>query len=187
MPNNKPHGKVRRRRKRQAAYVFRHRCAYCRRQFDSLEEATLDHIVPRSIWPTWSATALALACWDCNHRKTNRFPLLLALLLAARYPVHDRPAAFMDDRSTVHGEPTRPARNAPTVHGSQPTVHGSGGVFTAAPQAFMPPLTLATWRLLARLAHAQGSTPDQRRQPREHPTGHAADHPESTPTEGVAA
>ncbi|MEV6945766.1 HNH endonuclease signature motif containing protein [Streptomyces sp. NPDC051172] len=80
MPN-KPHGDVRRRRKRQVAYVFRHRCAYCRHRFGSLDQATLDHIVPRSVWPTWSATALALACLDCNHRKADRFPLSIALLL----------------------------------------------------------------------------------------------------------
>ncbi|WP_171107209.1 HNH endonuclease signature motif containing protein [Streptomyces sp. Z423-1] len=81
MPNNKPHGDVRRRRKRQVAYVFRHRCAYCRCRFRSLDRATLDHIAPRSVWQTWSATALALACLDCNHRKADRFPLSIALLL----------------------------------------------------------------------------------------------------------
>ncbi|MGY3204071.1 HNH endonuclease [Streptomyces sp. TE5632] len=80
MPN-KPHRDVRRRRKRQAAYVFRHRCAYCRRRFRTLDDATLDHIVPRCLWHTWSATALALACLDCNHRKADRFPLSIALLL----------------------------------------------------------------------------------------------------------
>ncbi|MEV6121366.1 HNH endonuclease [Streptomyces sp. NPDC052077] len=79
MPN-KPHGDVRR-RKRQVAYAFRHRCAYCRRRFRSLDQATLDHIAPRSVWQTWSTTALALACLDCNHRKADRFPLSIALLL----------------------------------------------------------------------------------------------------------
>lgn len=81
VPNNKPHGEVRRRRKRQVAYVFRHQCAYCRYRFRSLDEATFDHIVPRSVWHTWSATALAVACLDCNRRKADRFPLSIALLL----------------------------------------------------------------------------------------------------------
>ncbi|MGW1903087.1 HNH endonuclease [Streptomyces hirsutus] len=79
--SNKPKGDVRRARKRYAAYIFRHRCAYCRRGFGSLDHATLDHIVPRCLWHTWSATALALACLDCNHRKADRFPLSLALLV----------------------------------------------------------------------------------------------------------
>ncbi|MDT0475042.1 HNH endonuclease signature motif containing protein [Streptomyces sp. DSM 41014] len=90
MPN-KPHGDVRRRRKRQVAYVFRHRCAYCRRRFASLDAATLDHIVPRSVWHTWSASALALACFDCNHRKADRFPLSIALLMLRQIDAN-RPA-----------------------------------------------------------------------------------------------
>ncbi|MGW8066875.1 HNH endonuclease [Streptomyces ziwulingensis] len=146
MPN-KPKGPVRRARKRYAAHVFRYRCAYCRRHFASLDHATLDHIVPRCLWPTWSATALALACLDCNRRKADRFPLSIALLLAVRYPVHAPAAVFTPDRSSVHGEPIAFTATGPTVHGGQ-------GVFTDRAPVF----TLALWRLLALLAHANQST-----------------------------
>ncbi|TWV50245.1 HNH endonuclease [Streptomyces misionensis] len=183
----RPKTAVRRLRKRQLAARDGWRCVYCRRRFRSLAEATLDHVVPYRLLRTWSVGALVLACRDCNHRKGDRFPLLLALLLAARYhPVHGRPAVFTDDRSAVHDEPTALTRNAPAVHGGQSSVHEPGGMFTATPEAFTPPLTLATWRLLTRLAHAQRSTPDHGRQPREHPTKHAANRPESTPTGGTA-
>ncbi|MFJ6692608.1 HNH endonuclease [Streptomyces sp. NPDC091294] len=170
MPN-KPKGPVRRARKRYAAHVFRYRCAYCRHPFASLDTATLDHIVPRSLWHTWSATALALACLDCNHRKADRFPLSIALLLAARYPVHAPAAVFTPDRSSVHGEPI-----AFTTTGA--TVHGQPRAFTDRAPAFTPPSTLALWRLLAQLAHAnqssatapQRSTPHQPESTPRHPT-----------------
>ncbi|WP_225640645.1 HNH endonuclease [Streptomyces werraensis] len=145
MPN-KPCGDVRRRRKRQAAYVFRYRCAYCRRRFRTLDDATLDHIVPRCLWHTWSTTALALACPDCNHRKGDRFPLSIALLLAARHPVH----AFTVARSSVHAGPTVPAAN-------EASVHGGAVAFTRHTPVFTPPLTLAVWRLLARIAYVNQS------------------------------
>ncbi|WP_445395139.1 HNH endonuclease [Streptomyces sp. LE64] len=172
---NKPNIEVRRNRKRRAAYVYRRRCAYCRVAFRSLDEATLDHIVPRSVWHTWTATALALACGDCNQAKANRFPLSIALLLAARYPVHGEPCVFTagvstvhdagpvftaepgvltdqgdvftGEASTVHGEPA-----VPPLNGS--TVHGESVVFTGRTRVPGPVFTLGVWRLLARLAHA---------------------------------
>ncbi|MER7720281.1 HNH endonuclease signature motif containing protein [Streptomyces flaveolus] len=164
---HKPKGPVRRARKRYAAHVFRYRCAYCRHRFASLDHATLDHIVPRCLWPTWSATALALACLDCNRRKADRFPLSIALLLAARYPVHGPAAVFTSDRSSVHGEPI-------VFTATGPTVHGEPAVSTDRAPVFTPPFTLALWRLLARLAHAhQSAAPDPQRS-----TPHQ---PESTP------
>jgi 5-methylcytosine-specific restriction endonuclease McrA len=72
---------TRRLRKRQLAERFGPRCAYCRTEFTDLRHATLDHIVPNSLWPTSTVTALVLACWPCNHRKGDRFPLSIALLL----------------------------------------------------------------------------------------------------------
>ncbi|MFI0192180.1 HNH endonuclease [Streptomyces sp. NPDC017082] len=163
MPKNKPKGPVRRARKRYAAHVFRHRCAYCRCTFRSLEDATLDHIVPRRLWHTWSATALALACLDCNRRKADRFPLLIALLLCALY--ESAPVA---------------------VH---PAVHADGRVFTAGHEAFGTPFTLATWRLLARLAHARQSTPHLHQHPGEHPAVHPdqSTRPDPIETERTAA
>jgi hypothetical protein len=38
-------------------------------------------VVPYSLLRTWSVGALVLACRDCNHRKADRFPLSIALLL----------------------------------------------------------------------------------------------------------
>ncbi|WP_460069514.1 HNH endonuclease [Streptomyces sp. YKOK-I1] len=71
----------RRLRKRQLARRYGPRCCYCRTGFADLRDATLDHIVPNSLYPTGTYSALMLACWDCNHRKGDRFPLSIALLL----------------------------------------------------------------------------------------------------------
>lgn len=73
------------------------------RPFATLREATLDHIVPVSLWRTWSVTALMLACLDCNHRKGDRLPLSLALLLRSTLP------------STGVNEPSTPVDTADTV------------------------------------------------------------------------
>ncbi|MFC9058308.1 HNH endonuclease [Streptomyces sp. NPDC057074] len=73
----------RRVRKEQLARRHGQRCAYCRCPFADLRQATLDHIAPQSLWRTWSVTSLVLACLDCNHRKADRFPLSLALVLLA--------------------------------------------------------------------------------------------------------
>ncbi|MER6073591.1 HNH endonuclease [Streptomyces sp. NPDC001817] len=73
----------RRTRKEQLARRHGQRCAYCRRPFTDLSEATLDHVVPCSLWRSWSVTSLMLACVDCNHAKADRLPLSIALLLLA--------------------------------------------------------------------------------------------------------
>ncbi|MEU6228762.1 HNH endonuclease [Streptomyces sp. NPDC047042] len=57
------------------------RCAYCRAPFAALGEATMDHVVPLSLWRTWSADHLVLACRSCNEAKADRLPLSIALLL----------------------------------------------------------------------------------------------------------
>ncbi|WP_406124990.1 HNH endonuclease [Streptomyces sp. NBC_00989] len=71
----------RRVRKEQLARRHGQRCAYCRRPFADLSEATLDHVAPLSLWRTWSAAALVLACAPCNNAKADRLPLSIALLL----------------------------------------------------------------------------------------------------------
>jgi 5-methylcytosine-specific restriction endonuclease McrA len=86
----KPPTAVRRLRKAQLAARDGQHCAYCRRPFATLAEATIDHVVPYALWRTWSATALCLACRDCNERKANRLPLSLALVLL-RWSQPDRP------------------------------------------------------------------------------------------------
>ncbi|AJF65628.1 HNH endonuclease [Streptomyces vietnamensis] len=71
----------RRGRKAQLAARDGWRCAYCRHPFKDLREATMDHVVPISLYRTWSANALVLACQPCNHIKADRLFLSLALLL----------------------------------------------------------------------------------------------------------
>ncbi|WP_316251460.1 HNH endonuclease signature motif containing protein [Streptomyces fungicidicus] len=71
----------RRRRRVWLARRFGLSCAYCYRPFTFLEQATLDHVVPFSLYRTWSFQNLMLACRPCNQAKGNRLPLSLALLL----------------------------------------------------------------------------------------------------------
>ncbi|QCX76684.1 hypothetical protein C9F11_15075 [Streptomyces sp. YIM 121038] len=132
----------RRVRKEQLARRHGQRCAYCRRPFSCLSEATLDHVAPCSLWRSWSVTSLMLACVDCNHAKANQLPLSLALVLCAAL------------RSTPVNDASTPV--APTV--DAPTVHVNGPALTAAHAVFTAPFTLGLWRLLARLAHAHQPT-----------------------------
>ncbi|WP_262386968.1 HNH endonuclease [Streptomyces sp. TRM49041] len=76
-----------RRRARKVQLARRHgqRCTYCRRPFTELREATLDHIVPQSLFRTWSVVHLVLACRACNQAKADRLPLSIALLLLWSY------------------------------------------------------------------------------------------------------
>ncbi|MBE8478273.1 HNH endonuclease [Streptomyces justiciae] len=84
MRHGHPLNSARRRvRKEQLARRHGQHCAYCRRPFADLSEATLDHIAPKSLWRSWSVTSLLLACADCNQAKANRLPLSLALILLA--------------------------------------------------------------------------------------------------------
>ncbi|MFD4760044.1 HNH endonuclease [Streptomyces sp. NPDC058439] len=142
------------------------RCTYCRRPFTTLREATIDHIVPVSLYRTWAAVNLTLACWSCNHAKADRLPLSMALLLVWW---------TTPSQSTVHRV------EGVDVHGFHPVFTEAGGVFT-------PPADQAAgsvdrcgsrlvesggsrvngrsastsspsidWRLLARLAHVHQS------------------------------
>jgi hypothetical protein len=56
-------------------------CAYCGLLFADLRNATIDHVVPVSLYRTWRAEHTVLACRPCNDAKADRLPLLLALLL----------------------------------------------------------------------------------------------------------
>ncbi|WTD05382.1 HNH endonuclease [Streptomyces albidoflavus] len=71
----------RRRRRVWLARRFGLRCAYCYRPFTFLEQATLDHVVPFSLYRTWAFQNLVLACRPCNEAKGDRLPLSMALLL----------------------------------------------------------------------------------------------------------
>jgi len=80
-----PHLNAARRRARKRTLARRDgaRCAYCRIPFTDLRQATIDHVVPISLFYTWAAAHLVLACRSCNDRKADRLPLLLALVLLA--------------------------------------------------------------------------------------------------------
>ncbi|WP_405807134.1 HNH endonuclease [Streptomyces sp. NBC_00210] len=141
MRHGHPLNSARRRvRKEQLARRHGQHCAYCRRPFADLSEATLDHIAPQSLWRSWSVTSLILACADCNQAKANRLPLSLALVLLAwadptapvvrpiDWPLLARLAAAHQTALTSVTTPvtpgvTRPAD--PTSEGSTRTLHES--------------------------------------------------------------
>ncbi|MFD5897971.1 HNH endonuclease [Streptomyces sp. NPDC060366] len=73
------------------------RCFYCYRPFTRLlVGATIDHVVPRSLFRTNALAHVVLACQPCNHAKADRLPLSIALILCA-YGARSRPT----DRPTV--------------------------------------------------------------------------------------
>ena len=115
----------------------------------------MDHIVPISLYRTWSASALVLACQPCNKAKADRLFLSLALLLV-----------WSTD---------------PAFTGVQPTADPIGRPFTADESAFTDPDQSADstptrpgpqdvdWLMLARLVHARSQTEQSPpEQPRRH-------------------
>ncbi|MFJ7195337.1 MULTISPECIES: HNH endonuclease [unclassified Streptomyces] len=173
----------RRTRKEQLARRHGWRCTYCRRPFRSLREATLDHVVPVSLYRTWSVVNLTLACRPCNHAKADRLPLSMALLLVWSQGRDQRDAPRHTDQPTGHQVDRVDERDVPPVdgvdvHGVHPVFTGGGGVFippadqAAGPvgrggsrlvgsggsrvddRSVSPLSTPVDWRLLARLAHA---------------------------------
>ncbi|MFE5549892.1 HNH endonuclease [Streptomyces sp. NPDC056534] len=135
-----------RRRSRKAQLAARDgwRCAYCRHPFRDLREATMDHVVPISLYRTWSANALVLACQPCNHVKADRLFLSLALLL-----VWSTDSTFTGVQPT--GDPTDRVPDGPDRSAdSEPIELGPDGV---------------DWLMLARIVQARSSTarstPDQ--------------------------
>jgi len=52
-------------------------CFYCRTPFASAAEATLDHLVPKSLVPGWTQANLVLACLPCNLAKGDTLPQAL--------------------------------------------------------------------------------------------------------------
>lgn len=50
-------------------------CWYCGTPFaKSLADATLDHLIPHSVFRTWVQAALVLACEPCNQAKGDQLP-----------------------------------------------------------------------------------------------------------------
>lgn len=58
-------------------------CFYCRTEFDTLRGVTVDHYVPKSVWPCNLPANLVLACWGCNSRKSDRLTWSMAAVLLA--------------------------------------------------------------------------------------------------------
>ncbi|WP_406485088.1 HNH endonuclease [Streptomyces sp. NBC_01563] len=135
----------RRTRKEQLARRRGWRCTYCRRPFTAPGEATLDHIVPVSLYRTWAVVNLTLACRPCNQAKADRLPLSMALLLVwsqagdqRDQPRHTRShAPRHTDRATVHPVDRVDEGDVPPV--DERDVHGVHRVFTADGGVFAPP------------------------------------------------
>lgn len=174
----------RRLRKDQLAQRHGQRCTYCSRPFATLREATLDHIVPVSLYRSWSVVNLTLACVDCNRTKADRLPLSMALLLAWTHGVdlcdalrHTlrssdprgaavHPAEEVDSPdippvfTTPEGVFIPTADRASGAHGGseeQPIGSGGSRVDSGWIHSTSTPVHLASWLLLARLAHARQS------------------------------
>lgn len=139
----------RRARKQQLATRFGLHCAYCRRPFHTLREATLDHIVPASLYRSWSVTSLVLACRPCNDAKEDHLPLSMALLLlwstprstgveAPLTPV-DVTADAVDAGSTPVDPSVDADREHPTVHVNTPVFTDTHAVFTSTPDVLTRP------------------------------------------------
>ncbi|MER7505282.1 hypothetical protein AB0L05_17210 [Nonomuraea pusilla] len=61
------------------------RCFYCLTPFDSLDEVTFDHFVPRSRLRVAGSRGVVLACWPCNFAKADQLPRgLVVVLLSMR-------------------------------------------------------------------------------------------------------
>jgi 5-methylcytosine-specific restriction endonuclease McrA len=59
-----------------------HRCFYCRRGFAHHDDVTLDHFIPRLLWPRCTAREnFVPACRDCNEAKGHTLPVGLVWAL----------------------------------------------------------------------------------------------------------
>ncbi|MFJ6460004.1 HNH endonuclease [Streptomyces sp. NPDC091387] len=161
-----------RRRHRREQLARRHgaRCTYCLRPFTATREPTIDHIVPHSLFPTWSVGHLTLACRPCNHAKANRLPLSLALLLLRRYGP-PQPTGTAVNTTLVHGAPTvftAPITPAPALLTDRKTGQVTPGRATVNSHPTAASSPVALWLLLARIAHAREAATTAREQPRGH-------------------
>src|SRR5438876_868849 len=119
----KPHLNAARRRARKRTLARRdgRHCTYCRTPFTAdLRDATIDHVVPISLFCTWRAENLVLACRPCNTAKADRLPLLVALLLCAQSA--DRDAGVTQVRTQMPDTVT--AAVTAVTPGSVPAVMG---------------------------------------------------------------
>ncbi|MFG2223534.1 HNH endonuclease [Streptomyces sp. NPDC048644] len=106
-----PHLNAARRRARKRVLARRdgRRCTYCRAPFAAdLRNATFDHVVPLSLFRTWSAAHLVLACRSCNTAKGSRLPLSFALLLCAQSADREHPTRAREQRAGAVFTPVWP-------------------------------------------------------------------------------
>lgn len=84
--NKKGRGSSRRRRHLRECVAARdgHRCHYCRTDLaQDLSNASLDHVIPWSMWRANDLCNLVLACHPCNQAKGAALPWTVAYLLLA--------------------------------------------------------------------------------------------------------
>jgi 5-methylcytosine-specific restriction endonuclease McrA len=93
MPKTRAHNRERLRRALAARDGLA--CFYCRAPFPTLEEATLDHLIPQSLLPGWPLFNLVLACVDCNEAKADQLPQVFLRQLA------DRRTAWLAHLATI--------------------------------------------------------------------------------------
>lgn len=141
------------------------RCAYCRHPFEDLREATMDHVVPVSLFRSWSASALVLACHSCNQAKADRLPLSIALLLVWSTDRTQTGVHVVDPAFTAGESAFTPDR--PVFMSEGPVFTGPGRSADSPAPGGPAPLgpERVNWLLLARLVHAHTtaaqSTPDR--------------------------
>ncbi|MDX2515472.1 HNH endonuclease [Streptomyces stelliscabiei] len=95
------------------------RCFYCHTEFDTLKGVSIDHWVPKSLWPCNMPANLRLACRPCNQAKGDTLPWSMAAVLLAWQ--REQPVT-VPDRHTVTATPCRtgtgpvtPGREAPAA------------------------------------------------------------------------
>lgn len=160
-----PHLNAARRRARKRTLARRDgaRCSYCWTPLPDLRAATLDHVVPISLFFTWRPENLVLACRSCNDRKADRLPLCVALLLCAQSAADLRDGQRHGRDGSRHGE--RDGRDGQRDGARSGEVEEvDAGVDTVAvhptsTRASTSPLVV-DWSGLARLARAAQSVAD---------------------------
>lgn len=170
MNHHSPHLNAARRRARKRTLARRdgQHCTYCRIPFADLRQATIDHVVPISLFRTWRVEHTVLACRPCNSVKANRLPLSMALLLGLS-TVHEHPAAPVHETAAPVHEPAVPVHE-PAVpvheHPAVPVHETADGPVREHPAVpvherlgehvgrQVPGPLVPDWPLLARLAYA---------------------------------
>ncbi len=95
MTRSCPNAAQRRHLKCQLAVRDGRSCFYCAAPFTDLAAATIDHLIPYTIWPTWAQANLVLACYPCNQAKGSQLPQ------AFLRPVGYRPGLVLSPRAGI--------------------------------------------------------------------------------------